>query len=169
MIDKAKDGILMSEMAKELGADVKNAWTSFVVSHSVVTRKIDKRLAEAGLPSLDVYDVLLTLENADNGRLRMSALAEQVMLSRSGITRLVDRLEKEGLLKRHDCPSDRRATYAVITEKGLALRRKMWPTFRAGIAEYFGAFLSDEESRTLSAAFRRMAGTSPAVSDCVDS
>jgi DNA-binding MarR family transcriptional regulator len=161
------EGTLRNKMAKELGTEVKSAWTGFVVAHAVVTRKIDRDLAEAGLPNLDVYDVLLTLESADHGRLRMSELAERVMLSRSGITRLVDRLEKEGLLKRHDCPSDRRATYAAITEKGLSLRRKMWPTFRSGIAEYFGAFLSEDEAKTISLAFARITASTP-VPDCVE-
>src|SRR5689334_11499866 len=121
-------------MAKDqLSVEHKRAWITFVVANAVLTRQIDKVLTQQGLPGLDVYGVLLTLEDSKDGRLRMSNLAEHLMLSRSGITRLVDRLERDGLLKRHACPADRRAMYAVITKEGLAMRKRMWPIYREAI------------------------------------
>jgi len=141
--------------------DQKEAWITFVVSHAVVTRQVDKMLADRNLPGLDVYEVLLTLEHANEGRLRMSELADHLMLSRSGITRLVDRLERDGFLKRHDCPNDRRATNAMITPEGTSMREQMWPVYREGIVELFGNKMSDDEARVLSKVFIRILGNFP--------
>ena len=143
-------------MPNELNVEQKQAWITFVVAHAVLTRQIDKLLLSKGLPGLDVYAVLLTLEDAEGGRLRMSDLADQIMLSRSGITRLVDRLERDGLLQRHNCPADRRATYAMITDEGRRLREEMWPVYRQGIAEHFATKMNCEEAAVLSSVFLRI-------------
>jgi DNA-binding MarR family transcriptional regulator len=124
----------------------KSAWSGFFVAHGLITRKIDQMLKSAGCVSIDVYDVLLTLETASEGRLIMSDLASRVLLTRSGMTRLTDRLEKQGLLKRESCPNDRRAIYVVITEKGLQERERAWEVYRAGIAEHFSAFLDERDT-----------------------
>src|SRR3954470_8409040 len=102
-----------------LGRTHKEAWVAFIFAHANLTREIDKRAAAAGTVPLDIYDILLVLEESPNRMLRMSELADQSMLTRSGLTRLVDRLEKEGLVARKACPSDRRAVHAMLTEKGL--------------------------------------------------
>jgi DNA-binding MarR family transcriptional regulator len=103
----------------------------------------------------------LTLEDAPESRLRMSELAEHIMLSRSGITRLVDRLERDGLLKRHDCVLDRRATYAALTPEGLELRKRMWPIYREGIIELFANKMSEDEAQVLSKVFLRVLEDTP--------
>jgi len=100
---------------------------------------------------------LLELSGAPDGRLRMHELARAVVLSRSGLTRLVDRLEGAGLLRREPDPADRRGSYAAITEAGRATLRRMWPVYAAGIAEHFGRHLTDEETRVIASALRRVA------------
>jgi DNA-binding MarR family transcriptional regulator len=104
--------------------------------------------AEGALP-LDWYGVLLALEHAPAGRLRMGELAEHARLSPSGLTRLIDRIEAAGLVKRHLCPQDRRAFETVLTAKGRAARGKSWPIYARAIAEGFGNRYSEEEAQQL--------------------
>lgn len=86
----------------------------------------------------------------------MHELAERVVLSRSGLTRLVDRLEAEGLLLRDRSGRDRRGAYAVITEQGIAALRQTWPVYARGIAEYFARWLTLEEAQLLESALGRI-------------
>jgi hypothetical protein len=94
------------------------AWRALITANVLVLEKIERALAGAGLPPLGWYDVLLELSGAPGGRLRMHELARAVVLSRSGLTRLVDRLEGAGLLRREPDPADRRGSYAEITDEG---------------------------------------------------
>jgi DNA-binding MarR family transcriptional regulator len=105
---------------------------------------------------LSWYDVLFALYEAPDRRLRMSGLASAIVLSRSGLTRLVDRLEAEGLLARERLASDRRGAFAVLTEKGVEAMRRAWPVYARGIQEHFARFLNDEEARIVTKIFRRM-------------
>src|SRR4051812_6672576 len=100
------------------------AWRAMLAAHALLVRKMDGDLAEAGALSMDSYDALLTLFGAPKRRLRLSELAERALLTRSGVTRLADRLERDGLLRREDCPGDRRGSYAVLTDKGEAELRR---------------------------------------------
>jgi DNA-binding MarR family transcriptional regulator len=125
----------------------------------VAIEGIERRLVEAGLPPLGWYDVLLELSVAPGRRLRMHELASAVVLSRSGLTRLVDRLERAGLLRREPTPEDRRGSFAVLTEEGKEMRRRMWPVYAKGIAEHFGGHLSDDEVRVLTGALKRVSAT----------
>jgi DNA-binding MarR family transcriptional regulator len=86
----------------------------------------------------------------------MSELADAVLLSRSGVTRLVDRMERAGLVRREECPEDRRALYAALTPKGKRALDRAYPVHVRGIADHFGRHLSDEEAKTLAAALNRM-------------
>lgn len=133
------------------------AWRALITANARVIEKIERALSGAGLPPLGWYDVLLELSGAPDGRLRMHELARAVVLSRSGLTRLVDRLERAGLLGREPDPADRRGSYAAITDEGRALLRRMWPVYAAGIAEHFGGHLTDDESRVVAAALGRVA------------
>ena len=114
------------------------AWRAFLNAHALATRRINRDLAEAGLPDLSWYDVLWTLHRADDRRLRIRELADAVVLSSTGMTRFVDRLEAKGLVGREAVPGDRRGAYAVITKEGTDLLRRMWPVYARGIATYFG-------------------------------
>ncbi len=132
------------------------AWRAMITAHATVVEKIERALHEAGLPPLGWYDVLLELSAAPVCRLRMHELARAVVLSRSGLTRLVDRLEKAGLLRREPDLSDRRGAFAVLTDEGKDMLRRMWPVYAAGIAEHFGRHISDEEAHALTEALSRV-------------
>src|ERR671917_205101 len=135
------------------------AWRSLITAHAVVVEKVERALLEAGLPPLGWYDVLLELSAAPECRLRMHELARAVVLSRSGLTRLVDRLEKEGLLRREPDPEDGRGSFAVLTDEGARMREKIWPIYAEGIAKHFGAHISDEEAEFLTQVLRRVRST----------
>jgi DNA-binding MarR family transcriptional regulator len=122
-----------------------------------VLQRVDGDLAAAGVGSLRDYDVLYTLYRAPNRRLRLAELSDAAILSRSGLTRLVDRLEARGLLRREPCAKDRRGAYAVLTDEGLEEMRRIWAIYGRGIAEYFAAHLSAEETETTQRAFARIA------------
>ncbi|HEX6696933.1 MAG TPA: MarR family transcriptional regulator [Solirubrobacteraceae bacterium] len=117
--------------------DTLGAWRAFLNAHALATKRINRDLAEAGLPDLTWYDVLWTLRSADGRRLRIRELADAVVLSSTGMTRFVDRLEAEGLVRREAVPGDRRGAYAVLTKEGADLLRRMWPIYARGIAAYF--------------------------------
>jgi DNA-binding MarR family transcriptional regulator len=143
-------------MDGELSTEHKEAWIAFFVAHGALVHKIDRAMSEAGVVPMDTYDILLTLEMAPDQRLKMSELADRALLSRSGITRLVDRLEADGLLCRQNCPQDRRACHAVITDKGRQERERAWPVYRKAIADHFARHLSSEEAKTVAEIFGRM-------------
>ncbi len=123
------------------------AWRRYYVSFWRIFAAIEADLQAAGLPSLSWYDALYELYLAPNRHLRMSELARSALLSRSGLTRLVDKLEKEKLIERKSCPSDGRVQHAVLTDKGVEVLRKIWPVYRAGIAKYFAAHLNEADAQ----------------------
>jgi DNA-binding MarR family transcriptional regulator len=132
------------------------AWRAFLEAHAAVIRVLEREMAEEeGLP-LTWYDILAHLDSAPQGRLRMQALAECLLLSRSGVTRLVDRMEQARLVRRESCPDDRRGCYAIITQDGrLALRRAMPGHFR-GIQRHFLHHLNDQDIRALHSALSKV-------------
>jgi DNA-binding MarR family transcriptional regulator len=131
-------------------------WRLFLTAQVKLRDRIEAKLDRAGLPSLEWYDVLYTLKEAPEQRLRLSELAEKVLLTRSNLTRLVDRLENVGLLQRVSCPSDRRGTFAVLTEAGLAMQEQMWSIYAEGIMECFASQINDNEVDILQQILRRM-------------
>jgi DNA-binding MarR family transcriptional regulator len=134
-----------------------DAWRTFLRAHAAVVDRIERDLAADpdNLP-LVWYDVLLALSGAPDRRLRLHELARAVVLSRSGLTRLVDRLEAAGLLCRRPDPTDRRGAFAVLTEEGRAALRRTWPAYARGIQDRFARHLDDEEARALTAALGRV-------------
>lgn len=131
-------------------------WRSFVRLHAGVIRRIERDLAEDRLIPLTWYDVLVALYQAPNHRLKMGELKERTVLTASGITRLVERLEEQGLVRRERTEEDRRSMYAVLTREGKRAFLKAWPTYERGIASYFASILGDEEKRVIRAAFERI-------------
>jgi DNA-binding MarR family transcriptional regulator len=136
-----------------------SVWRLFITANVKLLDRIGEKFSQAGLPSMDWYDVLLTLKEAPENRLRLSELAEKALLSRSNLTHLVDRLEKAGMLDRERCSNDRRGTYAVLAEAGLAMQQKMWTVYAEGISEYFGSQLDDEELKVMQRVLERMIKT----------
>ena len=117
--------------------------------HSDMTRVLDAELTlRHGLP-LTSYEVLLFLADSPDGRMRMSELADSVLLSRSGLTRLVDRLERDGLLEREQCEEDARGYFAAITDRGRTLFTEARRTHLAGVRERFLSRFSRDDLRTL--------------------
>jgi len=121
------------------------AWRGFLGTHAALIKALDAQLESAhGLP-LTTYEVLVTLYHAPGRRLRMAELAEHAFLSRSGVTRLVDRLERDGLLRRELCSSDARGCFATLTEEGEALLATARPTHLDGVRRLFLSRLSRDD------------------------
>jgi len=114
-----------------------------------MTAAIDERLEREHGLALSSYEVLLLLSRAPDNSLRMGALADQLLLSRSGLTRLVDRLAARGLVERHTCSSDRRGTFARLTDAGHAAFDEARPTNLAAIREQFISRLDDDDLEVL--------------------
>jgi DNA-binding MarR family transcriptional regulator len=125
------------------------AWRGMLRAHAELVRELDAELAREHDMPLSSYEVLLFLNDSAEGRMRMSELADSVLLSRSGLTRLVDRLERQGLLRRERCESDARGFFAEITPEGrraFAIARK---THLDGVRRLFLSRFSRDELRTL--------------------
>lgn len=136
----------------------RDAWRAFLRAHARVTHLLDAELtAECDL-SLGSYEVLLHLNEAPGGLMRMTDLAQRVLLSRSGLTRLVDRLESEGLIRREACPSDARSTHAVLTTEGRRRLRAAAPVHLRGVREHVVGRLDEDELRQLGTLLGRLAG-----------
>lgn len=137
-------------------------WFSFVRVHRLMIREVESRLAAAKLPAYAWYDVLWGLESGQGGTRRMHELADALAIERYNLTRLVDRLEQEGLVERTRSPEDGRAAYATITKEGRALRKKMWKVYESAVAEPFLSQFSPDEQSTFSAALDQVAAAARA-------
>jgi DNA-binding MarR family transcriptional regulator len=129
-------------MPAELKPAEMRAWVAFLDAQAVVLRQLEAELVEKEDMTLAEFDVLIQLAIAPDRRLRMTELAERVRLSRSGLTRLVDRMASGGLVKRARCGSDRRGTFAMLTGAGATRLRHARPVHIQGIREHFGKRLS---------------------------
>lgn len=125
------------------------AWRKFLTANVTLLEQIERDLAQAKLPPLSWYDVLFALSEASEHKLRLHELAEAVLISRSNLTRLVDRLEVAELIRREQCPRDRRGAFAVITAAGHATRDRMWVVYGQGIKNYFADYLDVGEVKFL--------------------
>ena len=135
------------------------SWRTFLRAHARVIRELERELVAEQDLALTDYDVLVQLSTAPDRRLRMSELADALLLSRSGATRLVDRLVADGLGERVVCEADRRGQWAALTERGFERLRRAGPTHVRGIEEHFLDRLSPEDLTSL----RRM--LEPIVTD----
>jgi DNA-binding MarR family transcriptional regulator len=134
-------------MAVELDDEVLGAWRGLLNAHAHMTRRINRDLADAGLPDLRWYDLLWALRRQPEQRLRVNQLAREVVLSRTAMSRFVDRAERAGTVQREPDPDDRRAQQVVLTDAGRDLLRRMWPVYAAGIQRYFGETLGADAAR----------------------
>src|SRR5215210_516674 len=125
-------------------------------AHSELTSELDAELTRDHELPLSSYEVLLFLNDADGGRMRMSELAESVLLSRSGLTRLVDRLERDGLLKRRRCESDARGYFAEITPKGRRKFAAARTSHLEGVRRLFLDRFSRAELRSLGGLWQKL-------------
>ncbi|WP_163549789.1 MarR family winged helix-turn-helix transcriptional regulator [Candidatus Frankia nodulisporulans] len=132
------------------------AWRSLLQAHAHVSRVLEAELERAHDLPLASYDVLVQLSEAPEHELRMSELADAVLLSRSGLTRLVDRLAREGLVTRRSCPSDARGTLAVLTPQGLDRLRVASGTHLKGVGRHVLSHYSRAEQEQLAVLLERL-------------
>ncbi len=128
-----------------------------ITANAVLVDLLGDELEAASGMALTTYDVLVHLTEAPDGRLRMSELADLVVLSRSGLTRLVDRMVRDGLLRREECEDDRRGSFAVVSTAGRAALRRAWPMHADGVARHFAAMLKDTELAAIAVGLSRVA------------
>jgi len=132
------------------------AWAGLLQAHATLVQELDRELETAhGLP-LTQYEVLLHLERAPEHRLRMTELARSVLLSQSGVTRLVDRLEALGLVVRTPCAEDRRVLWTQMTDEGARRLTEARPTHLAGIRTRFLDHFDEPELEALAGAWERV-------------
>jgi DNA-binding MarR family transcriptional regulator len=138
-----------------------DAWRGYLQSHAAIVRELDSDLlAEHGMTTRD-YEALLYLAQADERKLAMSVLSERTMLTRSGITRLVDGLVAQGLIERVACQKDARISYARLTDAGYSKLECAGATHVAGIRRQFLEHFSDAELDVLSSLLSRLPGAQP--------
>mgnify|MGYP000698830384 CR=1 FL=1 len=124
-------------------------WRYFVKTHALIIEQIELDLANQKRVPLTTYDVLIALYEAPEQRLRLGELVHKTVLSKSGLSRLVDRLAREGLLRKEKSHEDGRGAYAVLTDDGERELRKAWPIYAKGIKNYFAAPLSIDQRNSL--------------------
>jgi DNA-binding MarR family transcriptional regulator len=141
------------------------AWWKFMAAHEQLVQRVDRDLEAVTALPLGSYNVLRLLHEAPGGRLRLGELARAVFLTRSGVSRLVNRLERAGLLRRVGHAQDRRGACAILTDRGHTEWRRVRPVFERTVAEQFGSHLSDAEVETLNAILGRIV-TAQTGADC---
>jgi DNA-binding MarR family transcriptional regulator len=137
------------------------AWRAFLRAHATLVRRLDAELDEGAGMGIADFDVLVQLERA-GGELRMSELADRVLLSRSGLTRRVDRLEELGWVARRSCVDDRRGAHATLTASGRESLLRALPTHLAGIGEHFIDRLDEADLERLETIMERLVPAPPA-------
>lgn len=143
----------MSEKLSEMAV---MAWARLLRAPQVLLERVEADLKQADLPPLEWYDVLLELKREDSGRLRQFELGNKVLLSKYNLSRLLDRLEHAGLVKRRPCKEDARGTDVTITAAGRALQKKMWPVYQDAIGRHFARHLSVTEAVQLATLMARL-------------
>jgi DNA-binding MarR family transcriptional regulator len=142
------------------------AWWKLMAAHALLVQRVGRDLAAGTSLPLGTYNVLRLLHEAPGGRLRLSELARAVHLTRSGVTRLVNRLERAGLLRREGHAQDRRGSCAILTDRGRDELRQARAVFERLVAEQFGTRLNDAEAETLNAVLSRIV-TAETGADCL--
>jgi DNA-binding MarR family transcriptional regulator len=136
----------MARIEQDLGVA---AWAVLLRTHAALVSRLERELEEARRLPLAWYDVLLELNAAEGRRLRMQELGNRVVLSRSRVSRIVDEMERGGLVRREPDPADRRGSYAVLADAGRSALHAAAPVYLRGIAEHFTSHLSDAELQTV--------------------
>lgn len=130
-------------------------WRAFLEAHHAITNALTHELEESGLP-IGFYDVLVQLTEAGAAGMRMADLARKVLISKSGLTRLIDRMNEAGLVVRVPSPEDARGFHVVATQEGRAALRRASPIHLRGVARHFTSLLSDQELAVIGEAMARV-------------
>lgn len=136
-------------------------WTTLVSVSRHLLETIEVRLKAEGLPSLTWYDALLEIEKAGSDGIRPFALEDRLLLPQYGTSRLLDRIEKAGLIARAPCEEDGRGHVVRITEAGKATRRRVWPVYARALSELIGDRMSPDEATALAEALRALRAPGP--------
>lgn len=147
---------MSSSRAKPEGGDGLAAWLTLLQTQSLVVDALERELAADGMIPLPWLEVLMQVTSAPEGRLSMQELARSVLLSKSGVTRLVDRMVDAGLITRVPCPTDRRMIWAVATPAGRAALRRAVPVHAESLEKNFAAVLTPTELRMLRTTLRKI-------------
>ena len=132
------------------------AWTRLIRAHDRVLGAIEQDLEAGDCPPLAWYDVLLELTRAAEGQLRPFEIERETLLAQYNLSRLLDRLEREGLVARESCQDDARGQWAVITEKGRAVQARTWKVYARAIQKHVGEKLDDKAAGTLAELLGRL-------------
>lgn len=142
--------------AKKLTDAELGAWAGTIRAVRQALERIEAALKARGLPPLAWYDVLIELRRAPEGRLRLNEVGGRVLLSKSNVSRLIDRLETQRLVTREACADDARGAFAVITPAGRAVMRRMWPVYHDTLRACFLDHLDERETARLAELMRRI-------------
>src|SRR5688572_6862978 len=148
----------VSNDLRPLDATELRAWRGLLRAHAMLVKRLDAELESAHALPLTSYEVLLHLAKAEGCKMRMCDVAESVLLSRSGLTRLVDRLERDGFVERVSCADDARGAFARLTDAGRAKLEAASSTHLEGIRQHFLAHFEPSELAVLAGAWERVAG-----------
>ena len=140
----------------ELTSEQSRAWRAFLWAPTLIMRNLELEMRAADRLPLSWFDVLIHLYEAPQGQLRLQALAESVVLSRSGLTRLIDRMERAGVVRREQVTDDRRGLYAVMTGEGRRLFEQVAPRHIRRVNDHFAKHLSKADLRTLTATLSKL-------------
>jgi DNA-binding MarR family transcriptional regulator len=150
-----------STTSKETSAAI-DAFVRLVRAHVAVTRRLSAQLSDDHGLSINAYEALLHLARAPDRRMRRVDLASSLLLTAGGVTRLLDGLEREGLVAREECATDRRVSYAVLTKAGRTKLREATRSHTRQIRELMGGLYDDDELAQLAALLDRLPGVEPA-------
>lgn len=139
------------------------AWMALLDAHSRLTTRLEAELEKAHGVSLAEYEVLFRLSDAPGHRLRLNELTSHARMTKSGISRLVDRMQQGGLINTERCPSDRRGAYAVLTPAGRSIFRRAAALHLKGVQDHFGRHLDDDEAAALRTTLERLRDALPAA------
>lgn len=137
--------------------DTLDAWAQLLRASQRLLRHVERDLKQAGFPPLAWYDVLRELDAADGKRLRQFEIEERAAMTQYNLSRLLDRLESQGLVRREGCPNDRRGNFVTPTPEGFRLKAEMWPVYQQAIARHFGKTVTPPDARALAAVLRPLA------------
>ena len=132
------------------------AWARLIRARETLVAAVERDLKAAGQPPLAWYDVLLELSRAERGRLRPFEIEKETLLAQYNLSRLLDRLEKEGLVAREPCEDDARGQWVVITEKGRATQARTWKVYARSIQKHVGDRLDDKAAAALAELLGRL-------------
>ncbi|OAP36049.1 MarR family winged helix-turn-helix transcriptional regulator [Sinorhizobium americanum] len=133
-----------------------DAWIGLMRAQQRVLAAIEKEFKAAGLPPLSWYDVLWELVKVEAGRLRPFEIEARTLLAQYNLSRLIDRLEKEGLVRRESYDEDARGCWVTVTEAGRAMRARMWDIYSQSIETHVGTKLSEPEAKALAALLAKL-------------